>query len=299
MAKEAKKTTAAPQTNVVHVQFVKGAADEAAFMKELHGQGTPLENMIGFLAKQSDVDRKVRSTVVNMIALAEYRAVVMKWPTHSEAPDMRKLITEEVFNNSERGKVLNAQIEQLVEATKTEKGEIELRLSAARSKRSFIIGKMVEARNVAAKVIEAESNGFNVIMTHGSPDVLVAHESNPLKIRKMTAGGLANVKSFVGVTDTAKLAVRGAGNDGKKIQWRNGTAALPTIQALSGHIAKWAEDPKKYGITAAVSAEMSTLFTAMAELLNVPLNASQSSVLEELSEAAPAAPEQAKTGTDN
>lgn len=305
-AKTTAKNTAAKLENAPADNVVRGikfgdtkeqiAHAQAQFEKDFAGTGDTVDKILRYLDRRAEDNKRERATVVNMIALEANRAIILKWPDNDDAAEMRKEIKETIFDVSERGKTLNAQIEAFGDKVR---GEDIGKLALLRSKRSYIIGKMVEARKVAGKIADAERNGFVLNIQHDNPNILLAHSTATLAIRNFTAGGLANVKSFVNIKDVTKLASRGTNDGGKKIEWRTGTAALPTIAALSGHIAKWAEDPKKYGITAAVSAELSVLFTNIAEVLNVPLNASQNSVLEGLSEAAPAAPEPAKTGTEN
>lgn len=279
MAKQSTKT-AETASNVipfrVGLNLQSPAKEFEAHFKT--GKGNATERLLMYLGHQADVSRKEKASIINMIALPDMRAAVGHWPSDRED------IAKDVLDNSGFGKAILAEIEGVPPKPR---GNDAKKLARLRSRRNYVLSNMVKAKQLVGKLAEGEAAGWAFMIENDSPEILVAHTSRPLDIASTTAGVIINAKTFVGKTKWDDVTTKPAETP-KPMEFGKTADAIPVFKGLSAAFTKWATADIAPKLSDAFRAELAQVIQIGAELLGLPLTASQKSKLEEVSEASEA-----------
>lgn len=278
MAKQSTKTTETA-SNVVKVDFRAGLNLQSPSKEfEAHfktGKGNATERLLMYLGHQFEIARKEKASIINMVALPDMRQAVGTWPSDRED------IAKDVLDASSLGKAMLAEIESVPPKPR---GNDAKRLARLRSRRNYVLSNMVKAKQLVGKLAEGQAAGWAFMIENDSPEILVAHTSRPLDISSTTAGVIINAKTFVGKTKWDDVTTRPAETP-KPMEFTKTSEAIPVFKGLTAAFAKWSTADISPKLSDAFRAELAQVIQLGAELLGLPLTASQKSKLEEVSEA--------------
>lgn len=286
MAKQATKTTTTEAaSNVVpfraglnYWDASKGDVTTNSRDFEAHfktAKGNPTERLLAYLGHQFEISRKVSASIINMVALPEMRAAVERWPSDRED------IAKDVLDASSLGKAILAEIEAVPPKPRAADAK---KLARLRSRRNYILGNMVKAKQLVGKLSEGEAAGWAFMIENDTPEILVAHTSRRMDISSTTAGAIINATTFIGKTKWDDVMTKPPQTP-EPMEIKKTADAIPVFKGLTAAFTKWTTADISPKLSKEFRAELSQVVQFGAELLGVPLTASQKAKLEEASEA--------------